>query len=247
MKQIALLLLLSAPLTFAQNLGMGQGPGMTPGQGMGNHSSNLNLAAQVTIEGPISALSLAYGAQYPSITVNQKLIKVAPVWFLLDNGIELALNDKVKVTAAPSSLSGDTALYALSITKGTKSLTLRDSLGVPLWTGKGAGQAAPHSGDPCLDLANTKTAKGTIVSVEAGLGIQYPTLVLKLADSTLLTFKLGPERLLLAADFELKAGDAISVTYATCTENDELVVLSLTNAAGVTITLRDGDGWPMHP
>jgi len=245
MKRIFILPLLVAPLVLGQGMGQGKGPGGAPGP-MGQRAG-LNVAAQVTVEGTISALTLSYGAQYPAVTVNQKVIRLAPVWYLLDNGMELALNDKVKVVAAPSSVAGDTALYALAVTKGTQTLQLRDAAGVPLWLGRGGQEQAPRSGEPCLDFTNLLTAQGTVASVEAGVGIQYPSLVLKLADGSTLTFKLGPERVLLAADFELKAGEALKVTYVTCPESGELVALTLTNAAGVTLTLRDPGGWPMRP
>jgi len=245
MKRIFILPLLLAPLGMGQGMGQGMGPGGSPGQ-MGQRAG-LNVAAQVTVEGTISALTLSYGAQYPAVTVNQKVIRLAPVWYLLDNGLELALNDRVKLVAAPSTVAGDSALYALSVTKGTQTLQLRDALGVPLWLGRGGQNPAPRSGEPCLDLSNLLTAQGTVASVEAAAGIQYPSLVLKLSSGSTLTFKLGPERVLLASDFELMAGEALTVTYVTCPESGELVALTLTNAAGVTLTLRDAGGWPMHP
>jgi hypothetical protein len=65
-------------------------------------------------------------------------------------------------------------------------------------------------------------------------------MVLKTADGNLLTVKLGPERILEAADFEIKAGDALTVRYAvTCT--GETVALELTNSAGARIVLRNDD------
>jgi hypothetical protein len=71
-----------------------------------------------------------------------------------------------------------------------------------------------------------------------------PTLTLKTADGKLLTFKLGPERTLLAADVELKAGDKVTVRYAVETCTDELVALAITTSTGVTIRLRNDDCTP---
>ena len=69
-----------------------------------------------------------------------------------------------------------------------------------------------------------------------------PTLVLKTADGKLLTVKIGPERLLDAVDFEIKAGETLTVRYGvTCT--NETVALELVNAA-VTLVLRNEDGTP---
>jgi hypothetical protein len=66
----------------------------------------------------------------------------------------------------------------------------------------------------------------------------------KTTAGALVSMKLGPERALLASDFELKAGDAVSAKYAHETCTDENVALQLTNSAGVTVTLRNSDGTP---
>ena len=71
-----------------------------------------------------------------------------------------------------------------------------------------------------------------------------PSLVLKTAAGKLLTIKLGPERMLLATDLELKAGDSITVKYAEMAcDDDELVALAITKG-GVTVTLRGDDCRP---
>lgn len=68
-----------------------------------------------------------------------------------------------------------------------------------------------------------------------------PALTVKVADGSLLTFKLGPERVLLASDLELKA---VTVKYAAASCTGELIALAVTNAAGVTVVLRDEPGRP---
>jgi hypothetical protein len=70
-----------------------------------------------------------------------------------------------------------------------------------------------------------------------------PTLVLK-TDGKLLTLKIGPERILLGADFELNPGQSVTVRYAQATCTDEYLALQITNSAGVTVTLRGDDGTP---
>jgi hypothetical protein len=202
-----------------------------------------------TVEGAINSVQIAYGAQYPSIVIDKTLIKVAPVWYLLDNGFELTAGETVKVVAAPSLNTGDSYLYAVSITKLATgaSLTIRSEAGVPLWTGGGANQAAPRQSALCIDPVSVQTATGTIESVNAALGIQFPVLVLKTQDGALLTIKLGPERLLLASDFELKPGATLTVQYATATVTGELVALQLTDALGNVLVLRDPDGMPRRP
>jgi hypothetical protein len=230
---------------------MAQGPQGPKGFGSAQHAnSGLNMAQQTTVTGVISAVQLAVGTQYPTIVINKAQIKVAPVWFLLDNGLELAAGEEVSVLVAPSNNSVS-YLYAIRITKtaGGASIVLRNELGIPAWTGGGNGSrshqdAANCSG--CIDSASIKTATGTIDRVTAGAGIQYPSLVLKAADGSLLTIKIGPEHLILAADFELNPGLTLTVKYAQSTCVDELVALQLTGPNGITITLRNDDGTPVH-
>jgi hypothetical protein len=82
-------------------------------------------------------------------------------------------------------------------------------------------------------------AFGIIEQINSGFGIQMRTLTLRVADGALVTFKLGPERILLASDLELKVGEQVTVKYASSTCCDKLVALAITNSAGKTVVLRD--------
>ncbi|MBS1858763.1 MAG: hypothetical protein JST11_25555 [Acidobacteria bacterium] len=234
-------------LTALAGMAAAQGPGNGRGKAAG--ASALDLPKAQTIAGTVTAVSLGYGMEYPSITVNRMQIKLAPVWYLLEKGFELKAGDSVTVLAAPSTVPSDSYLYALEIANATNklSLALRDSTGIPLWSGAGAragnqSRTAPAAGGGGCDASTIATASGTVVSVTMGTGIQMPTLTLKTAAGDLLVLKLGPERILAAADLELKPGDAATVKYAkTCT--DELVVLSIL-AGGQTVTLREDDCRP---
>jgi len=216
-------------------------------------------AVQV-IEGTVTAVNIAYGAQYPSIVVNGATIKVAPLWYLLENDFELKTGDSVKVTAAPCNQPGATDLYALEIVNTTTNTTikLRDESGLPLWgggRGRRGGLNAMNTnsgarGGPngmrantaarggCIDPASVRTVTGVVAAVNAGAGIQMPTLTLKTADGQSITMKIGPERILLANDFELKPGDQVTAKYALATCTNEYVALELTNSAGLTVVLR---------
>lgn len=236
-------ILASAAIAFAQ------GPRGPQNQNAPNHPAGvLNMAQVQTVTGSVSAVNMAYGAQYPTITVGKAVIKVAPVWFFLDHDFELKTGDEVSVSAAPSTLSSDPYLYAISITKGQTVITLRDSSGVPLWSGpRGGGMGNPEAarlGTGCVDPASVRSISGTIQSVSMGLGIEMPTLVLKSSDGSLLTIKISPEWILLAADFELKAGEQITARIGLATGSEEMVALQLTNAAGATVILRGDNGRP---
>lgn len=230
--------------------GAGQAVGMPTGTGIG-----LDMAKVQTIEGAVTAISIAYGAQYPSIQIGQTTIKVAPVWFLLERDFEIKVGDKLKVTAAPSLQTRDPYLSAVTLTNTATgvTITLRDGNGIPVWVqqagqpngqpGTGAGTGACGACASCGGPVSVATVSGAVEQVTAGVGMQMPTLVLKTTEGKVLTIKIGPERILETADFEIRAGDTLTVRYAvTCTE--ETVALDLTNAAGVKLVLRDDTGAP---
>lgn len=238
-------------LFVAGAIALAQGPHGPAGHGTRTGASLLDLTKKQTVAGTVTAVDAAYGVAYSSITVNKIQIKTAPIWYLLEKGFEVKTGDAVSVNAAPSKTPGDAYLYALEIVNSTskRSIALRDANGVPLWTG-GAGMAGGYGHHDemaqggCLDPATIATASGVIDKISAGIGVQMPSLTVKTADGKLVTVKLGPERILLAEDIELKAGDKITVRYASESCTDELVGLSLTTAGGTVIQLRNEDGTP---
>jgi hypothetical protein len=222
-------------------------------------NAGLDMTKVQTVDGTVTAVNVAVGAQYPSIQIGQETIKVAPVWFLLENDFEIKTGDKLSVVAAPSARTADPYLSAIKITNAVSaSVMLRDQNGLPLWTaaggrwqengngrGDGNGRGPDEGNGACTacGVSSIATVSGVVDQVTAGLGIQFPTLVLKTADK-MLTLKIGPERLLEAADFEIKAGDTLTAKYAVVVCTGETVALELTNAAGVKVVLRNDDGAP---
>ncbi|MBL8178277.1 MAG: hypothetical protein JNK48_26615 [Bryobacterales bacterium] len=256
MKRAFFAILLTAAVALAQGgprpgNGPGNGPGTGSGTGTGpiHTQAALNMAAAETITGAIAAIQIGYGMQYPSIVVNQKTIKVAPVWFLLENDMELKEGMEVKLTAAPGNPPNEAYLHAIDITAlaASKTLKLRDAEGVPLWTGgagTGTGNGTPQAlGTGCVDPASIRTVSGTVESVSAAYGMQQPSMTFK-TEAGIVTLKLGPERMLLGSDFEVKAGAAMTVKYGVATCSNENLALTLTNAAGKTLKLRNDDGTP---
>lgn len=229
--------------------GMNQG-GMNQG---GMNPSNLAMTKLQTVTGAVTAVNIGYGMQYPSITVNKLQIKVAPVWYLLEKNFEIRSGDNLTVVAAPSTLASDSYLYAIEITNTATrlKLVLRDANGFPLWSRQGGGPGAgagasfgPMADGDCTQILSIATESGMIEQIASGAGIQMPSLTLKTAGGKLSLIKLGPERILLEADLELKAGDAITVKYAVTSHEDELVALEITKGSQ-TITLRGDDGRPI--
>ncbi|MCZ2151098.1 MAG: hypothetical protein LC126_25400 [Bryobacterales bacterium] len=208
----------------------------------------LDMAKLQTIEGKITTIDIAYGVQYPSIVVAQQQIKVAPVWFFLENDFELSIGQAVKVTVAPSPRATDPYLYAIKIEAGNASLLLRDTAtGVPLWSMRmyGGPSTPPQvsAGTGCVDPQSLTLVAGVIDKLSAGLGIQFPSMVLQ-TDRGLITLKLAPERILMAADLELSPGSRVTVKYGFETCTGEYLALQITDQAGRTVILRNDDGSP---
>lgn len=217
----------------------------------------LDMTNKVVVEGEVTSVSIAAGVQYPSVVVDGKVIRLAPVWYLLDHDFELAAGDHVKILAAMCACQ-ENVYYAMEITKGDVTLVLRDSLGIPLWTkglggangnenGVGNSPTGRRAGNACLDLASVETVTGVVASVNAGLGIQQPSLVLNSSDGRVMSIRLAPERVLLEQDIELTAGMTLKVKVARSACLDGLVALELTTPDGVTIRLRDENGHPVWP
>ncbi len=235
MKRKLFHLLTAAALTAA--LGLAQGPKGPGGNPAAPHTgTGPALGAIVSVSGAITAIQSTTGAQYPAFVVDGKQIRIAPVWFMLENDFELAVGDKVDVKAAACAC-GDGSLYALEIVKGSAALVLRDGQGLPLWTAKGGSR---YSGSGCVDATSIQTVTGTVDSVTLGAGIQQPTLVLKV-DGAAVAIRIGPERVLFDNDIELKPGGTVTVRYGLATCSGENVALTLT-AGGVTVVLREDDG-----
>jgi hypothetical protein len=236
--RIILLIAAGAGLAVAQGP---HGTGGGAGSRDGFQGSGLAMNQLQTVAGPVSAVNIGYGMQYPSITINKLQIKVAPAWYLLDKNFEIKASDNLTVIAAPSTASSDTFLYAVELTNNlTRAhIVLRDLNGAPLWT---RGRGAMSTGD-CTQVQSIATATGVIEQINAGVGIQMATMTVKTAEGKLLVIRLGPERLLAEADLELKTGDTVTVKYALTSHDDELVALAITRN-GVTVVLRSDDGRP---
>jgi hypothetical protein len=215
------------------------------GRGAGTAAaSSVDVTRVQTITGTVSAVAIGYGMQYPSITIGKVQIKVAPVWYLLDKNFEIKTGASLSVQAAPSISKSDSYAYAIEITNTAlnRRIVLRDALGRPLWTSSQS--ATGGSAEGSCPLGSATAVSGTVERVNIGIGIQLPTLTLRTTDGTPYTVKLGPEWILLESDLELKPGEVVTVKYASCASCNDLIALTITNAAGKTVVLRDENGRP---
>ena len=219
---------------------------------------NPDVNLLTTIEGVVTAVNISQGLEYPSIEVNNLLIKVAPVWFLLENDFEIVVGDYVIIQALPCHVPTDVNYYAVSITKldpVTKevlaSIVLRDSNGIPLWTrGKvriqaGGAQRCASSPSLCIARFSAVTMTGTIEATTfGGDGIRHPLLYLRGPDGRLTSIRLGPLDLIFGSDFEARNGETLRVRYALTNRTRERVALDIGYGTGAWLALRNEAGGP---
>ena len=129
------MLALTAP-AYAQRCGCA-----APGSAMGAY----NGATEITITGTVDeaksiapsgggmggGLHLVLNASAGSVEVH-----VGPIWFVTSKNVTFAKGDVVSVVGSQMKMSGQEFVVAREIRKGDQVLTLRDSNGLPLWSGQ---------------------------------------------------------------------------------------------------------------
>lgn len=78
----------------------------------------------------------SYGLRL-SLKTDKETIPVVlgPVWYIKEQHIKFAANDKVEVKGSKLPIQGQPTIIAQEVKKGDKVLRLRDDQGAPLWTG----------------------------------------------------------------------------------------------------------------
>ena len=118
-------------------------PGIGFGFGYYDASSNAVIHGVVeTVEQ--NAYSCHWGATEVTLKTGEVtyVVQVGPTRFLTENNFSLAKGDDLRVRGFKFTCQGTTFLVAHDVTKGGKTPTVRDALGVPAWTqGKRGGSA----------------------------------------------------------------------------------------------------------
>lgn len=281
------LLCLCAALAFPQGSGSGsQGgnpnPGSGGGQGAGTNPGttppgpntptpapgrvSYDPSAVLTIDGVVTAVNIyQHELEYPSIavsttTLGEVVIKLAPLWFLLENDFEIQAGDTVRILALPCNLVSPATYYAVSISvidpvtqEVVSSIILRDTSGFPLWTARGqtATTATPATGarkcaaqGNCLEVMAIGQVSGVVDSVIPGTGISQSRLMLRLQDGKYFGVDIGPARNMLGQDFELRAGETVMLRFGMLRRSRHHVALQLGYGNGYQITVRKETGAP---
>ena len=62
-------------------------------------------------------------------------VHLGPAWYLENQDVKLAAKDKVEIKGSRITFAGKPALIAAEVKKGDETLVLRDSAGIPVWSG----------------------------------------------------------------------------------------------------------------
>ncbi|MBS1856357.1 MAG: hypothetical protein JST11_13405 [Acidobacteria bacterium] len=211
-------------------------------------AARLNLAAPVVISGTVTDVRIDYGLQYPAILVNGSWIKLAPVWYLVDKGIEISVGDVVKVTAVPCTEPDGISYYAIDITLDGTTYPLRTVDGTPAWNVAATvrfdrARYGTSSGGSVV-AGSVTTVTGVIDGLVMNRGIRNPEMTILLGNGTRVVVKLGPERYMEQNDFELKLQERVTARIAVEEKTRAYVALQVTNQVGQTLTFRHDDGSP---
>jgi hypothetical protein len=113
-----------------------QGP--PSGKGMPNYDSS----AEVTLKGTVEAVelqdsSMGWQGLHLKLKTESGVVEVhmGPSWFAQEKGFEFAKGDAIEVLGSRQTLGGVDSLLAREITRGDKTLILRDARGIPAWSG----------------------------------------------------------------------------------------------------------------
>lgn len=127
---LALIGLLVLPAAWAQ-----RGPG--PGQ----RARIYNPANEVTVKGTVEEIKTVTGRRgwngtHLTLKTEDKTFEVhiGPSSFLKEKEFNFAKGDQIEVTGATAKVRGSEALIAREVTKGGKTLVLRDAQGIPKWS-----------------------------------------------------------------------------------------------------------------
>lgn len=73
-----------------------------------------------------------------TLTTRQGKVKVflGPNWYVAEQGMKFAILDRLEVTGAKMADQGKVVIFASQIKKGEQTWHIRDTQGVPLWTGR---------------------------------------------------------------------------------------------------------------
>ncbi|MEW5745989.1 MAG: DNA-binding protein [Nitrospirota bacterium] len=139
---IAVFLISATSLAFAQPM-KGRGMG---GWGMGTKYQRMyNPATVETLTGTVEAVEkimpmrgMSYGIHLLVKTDKESIpVHLGPAWYIDKLDVKFDKGDTITVKGSRVTVAEKPAVIAAEVTKGDKTVTLRDDKGVPAWAGAG--------------------------------------------------------------------------------------------------------------
>lgn len=100
-----------------------------------------NPAAEITLTGTVEEIQQytrggGRGGTHLTLKTEHatREVHLGPSWFLAEKQFAFAKGDQLEVTGSKIPYAGGEAVVARVVKKGGKTLTLRDSAGIPLWS-----------------------------------------------------------------------------------------------------------------
>lgn len=130
----ALAIAVAISLAYAQAPGAGRG-------GMRNYDPKSEVTLKGTVE-EVKSFTGGRGGNATHLTFKAGEetfdVHLGPTAFLKQQGFEFAKGDEIEVTGSKVKFATGEAIIAREVKKNDKTLTLRDSQGIPKWSGRGA-------------------------------------------------------------------------------------------------------------
>ncbi len=143
MKQIlsvtaALLVVFMGSIAFGQPMRGSGGWGM-----MGSYQRMYNPATVETLTGTVVSVEkmmpmkgMSYGIHLTLKTDKETIpVHLGPSWFIDRLDSKIVKGDKIEVKGSRVTVNGKSAIIAAEVKKGDHVLVLRDSAGIPVWSG----------------------------------------------------------------------------------------------------------------
>ncbi len=143
MKKIVMIVTIIGILFFFMAISGWAQPGMGAGGGSRVHYGTMWDSKTVeTLGGEVVAIDkyvpgrggTSYGVRLSLKTEKGTIpVVLGPVWYIEEQRIKFAANDKIEVKGSKMSIQGQPTFIAQEVKKGDMVLKLRDDQGAPLW------------------------------------------------------------------------------------------------------------------
>ncbi len=136
---IAFSLIITSTGVFAQQT---RGGGWAAGS---SYNRLFNPATVETLSGEVIKIEkisprkgMSYGIHLQLKTQSETIpVHLGPAWFIDSREVKIVQGDKISVTGSRITFNNAPAIIASEIKKGDSILKLRDTNGIPLWSGRG--------------------------------------------------------------------------------------------------------------